>query len=133
MGLDLELPYSVCTGTAELRPRPGTDCYFSHRPRFFSPFDFQVLIEIELDERGIRALGADRRTGFRGGHAFELAEPVLADQVRGDQGRGSSNAQISSAPLRLSQSRRLVNPGSSERNSSISTSRTLPSPLLSNS
>lgn len=57
----------------------GTDCYFSHRPMFFSPYDFQVLLDIELDERGSRALGADRRAGFRGGHAFEPADLALAD------------------------------------------------------
>lgn len=57
----------------------GTDCYFSHRPMFFSPFDFQVLLDIGLDERGSRALGADRRTGFRGGHAFEPADLALTD------------------------------------------------------
>ncbi|WP_433716260.1 hypothetical protein ACQP2U_21235 [Nocardia sp. CA-084685] len=57
----------------------GTDCFFSHRPMFFSPFDFQVLVDVELDERGSRALGADRRTGFRGGHAFEPADLSLAE------------------------------------------------------
>ncbi|WP_157110217.1 hypothetical protein [Nocardia anaemiae] len=66
----------------------GTDCYFSHRPTFFSPFDFQVLLDIELDERGSRALGADRRTRFRGGHAFEPVDLSLADlDPRTDQPR----------------------------------------------
>ncbi|WP_330255327.1 hypothetical protein OG874_12680 [Nocardia sp. NBC_00565] len=57
----------------------GTDCYFSHRPMFFSPYDFQVLLDIELDERGKRALGADRRAGFGGIHAFDPADLSLAE------------------------------------------------------
>ncbi|MET8873606.1 hypothetical protein [Nocardia sp. NPDC004604] len=57
----------------------GTDCYLSHRPMIFAPYDFQVLLDVELDERGRRALGADRRAGFVGCHAFAPAGLSLAD------------------------------------------------------
>jgi hypothetical protein len=57
----------------------GTDCYLSHRPMFFSPYDFQVLLDVELDQRGRRALGADRRIGFGGCHAFDPADLSLSE------------------------------------------------------
>ncbi|WP_194818688.1 hypothetical protein [Nocardia sp. XZ_19_385] len=48
----------------------GVDCYFSNLPKFSAPHNFQVILSIELDERGKRALGADRRTGYDGLHTF---------------------------------------------------------------
>ncbi|WP_433207983.1 hypothetical protein ACQP1G_23005 [Nocardia sp. CA-107356] len=63
----------------------GTDCYLSHRPMFFAPYDFQVLLDVELDERGRRALGADRRAGFGGCHAFDPADLSLAELDPGAQ------------------------------------------------
>ncbi|MFD0360792.1 hypothetical protein ACFQZZ_04940 [Nocardia sp. GCM10030253] len=57
----------------------GIDCYFSHRPMFSSPYDIQVLLDIELDERGRRALGADRRIGFGGIHCFDPEEFAVAE------------------------------------------------------
>ncbi|WP_328402424.1 hypothetical protein [Nocardia sp. NBC_00403] len=57
----------------------GIDCYFSHRPMFVSPYDIQVVLDVELDERGRRALGADRRIGFGGVHCFDTEEFAVAE------------------------------------------------------
>jgi hypothetical protein len=57
----------------------GTDCYLSYRPMFLSPHNVQVLLDVELDERGSRALGADRRRGFDGIHCFDPEELAVAE------------------------------------------------------
>jgi hypothetical protein len=57
----------------------GVDCYFSHRPMFLPPYNFQVVLDIELDERGQRALGADRRVGYDGVHSFDPDGFALAE------------------------------------------------------
>jgi hypothetical protein len=57
----------------------GVDCYFSHRPKYLAPYDFQVLLDVELDEPGKRALGADRRAGYRGIHSFVTADFPVAE------------------------------------------------------
>ncbi|MFF0531819.1 hypothetical protein ACFYT3_25970 [Nocardia amikacinitolerans] len=49
----------------------GVDCYLSHLPTFETRHNFQVLLAVELDEHGRRALGADRRIGYEGFHTFE--------------------------------------------------------------
>ncbi|QIS12176.1 hypothetical protein [Nocardia arthritidis] len=49
----------------------GVDCYLANRPTFESPHNYQTLLDIELDERGRRALGTDRRIGYDGTHTFE--------------------------------------------------------------
>ncbi|RJO73322.1 hypothetical protein D5S18_18915 [Nocardia panacis] len=47
----------------------GTVCYLAHRPAFRAPHDFQILLEVALDERGTRALADDRAFG-RDAHTF---------------------------------------------------------------
>ncbi|WP_433653963.1 hypothetical protein ACQPW1_25200 [Nocardia sp. CA-128927] len=49
----------------------GVDCYLSYRPTFQAPYNFQVLLAVEFDERGRRALGADRRIGYTDIHTFD--------------------------------------------------------------
>ncbi|MBF6541946.1 hypothetical protein [Nocardia brasiliensis] len=49
----------------------GLDCYLSYRPTFDAPYNFQVLLAVEFDERGRRALGADRRVGYTDIHTFD--------------------------------------------------------------
>ncbi|TQM33157.1 hypothetical protein [Nocardia bhagyanarayanae] len=49
----------------------GVDCYLSYLPTFEARHNFQVLLAVELDEHGRRALGADRRIGYEGFHTFE--------------------------------------------------------------
>lgn len=49
----------------------GVDCYLSYRPTFQAPCNYQVLLAVEFDERGRRALGADRRIGYTDIHTFD--------------------------------------------------------------
>ncbi|MEV6279879.1 hypothetical protein [Nocardia sp. NPDC051832] len=57
----------------------GIDCYFSNLPKFSAPHNFQVILAVELDERGKRALGADRRTGYDGLHTFVPGEFAMTE------------------------------------------------------
>ncbi|MFF3226023.1 hypothetical protein ACFYV7_24710 [Nocardia suismassiliense] len=57
----------------------GLDCYLSYRPTFQSPYNYQVLLEVALDERGSRALGADRRSGYTGIHTFDPEDFPIAE------------------------------------------------------
>ncbi|WP_141717473.1 hypothetical protein [Nocardia altamirensis] len=57
----------------------GLDCYLSYRPSFDAPHNFQVLLAVDFDERGGRALGADRRVGFTEVHTFEPEEFPIAE------------------------------------------------------
>ncbi|MFI9504112.1 hypothetical protein [Nocardia sp. NPDC052566] len=66
----------------------GIDCYLSHRASFQAPDNFQILLSIELDERGQRALGTDRRIGYDGVHTFEpVGFPLAELDPRGDRPR----------------------------------------------
>ncbi|GAB2658022.1 hypothetical protein [Nocardia goodfellowii] len=57
----------------------GADCYLSNLPKFTAPHNFQVMLAVELDERGTRALEADQRTGFAGPHTFVPDEFALTE------------------------------------------------------
>ncbi|MEV0298621.1 hypothetical protein [Nocardia sp. NPDC050710] len=69
----------------------GVDCYLSNLPMFAPPHDFQVVLSVELDRRGRRALGADRRHGFGGVHTFD-AEPFQIAEL--DPGRPNSRTTL---------------------------------------
>ncbi|BAW05909.1 hypothetical protein [Nocardia seriolae] len=45
--------------------------YFSHLPMFMSPHNFQVLLEVDLDDESHTALAVDRHAGFHGIHTFD--------------------------------------------------------------
>lgn len=57
----------------------GPDCYLASRPSYQAPHDFQVLLSVELDERGTRALDTDRRLGYDGAHVFEPQRFSIAE------------------------------------------------------
>lgn len=57
----------------------GVDCYLSHRAMFLPPYNFQVLLRVEPDARGKRAIGADRRAGFTGLHSFAPEDFALTE------------------------------------------------------
>ncbi|MFD0360791.1 hypothetical protein ACFQZZ_04935 [Nocardia sp. GCM10030253] len=57
----------------------GDDVYFSHLPMFMAPHNAQVLLDVELDERGAAALHADRQAGVAGIHTFDPMEFPLAE------------------------------------------------------
>ncbi|PXX70824.1 hypothetical protein DFR70_101245 [Nocardia tenerifensis] len=57
----------------------GVDCYLSYRPTFQAPYNFQILLAVELDERGSRALGADRRIGYADIHTFDPEDFPVAE------------------------------------------------------
>ncbi|MFI7000736.1 hypothetical protein [Nocardia sp. NPDC050175] len=57
----------------------GVDCYLSYRPMFQAPYNFQVLLAVEFDERGKRALGADRRIGYTDIHTFDPEDFPVAE------------------------------------------------------
>ena len=70
----------VATGTHGMMVfGTGVDCYLSHRPMFVAPYDYQVLLDVEFDEHGQRALGADRRVGFVGAHSFDTEDFSIAE------------------------------------------------------
>ncbi|MFC9894749.1 hypothetical protein ACFVMC_13755 [Nocardia sp. NPDC127579] len=83
----------------------GVDCYLSNLARFSPPHNAQAVLAVELDDRGRRALGADRRRGYDGLHTFvpeEFAPAELADgsrkSLRGTLFRGHVR-RASSAPV----------------------------------
>lgn len=57
----------------------GVDCYVSYQPTFQAPHNFQILLSVELDERGSRALGADRRIGYTDIHTFDPEDFPVAE------------------------------------------------------
>ncbi|WP_405163885.1 hypothetical protein OG203_01815 [Nocardia sp. NBC_01499] len=57
----------------------GLDCYLSYRPMFQAPYNFQVLLAVEFDERGSGALGADRRIGRTDIHTFDPEDFPIAE------------------------------------------------------
>ncbi|MEU7218568.1 hypothetical protein [Nocardia iowensis] len=68
----------------------GLDCYLSYRPMFQEPYNFQVLLAVEFDERGSRALGADRRVGYTGIHTFDPEDfPIAELDPASEHRRGS--------------------------------------------
>lgn len=57
----------------------GLDCYLSYRPTFDVPHNYQVLLAVEFDERGRRAIGADRRVGYTDIHTFDPGDLPIAE------------------------------------------------------
>ncbi|MEU8896170.1 hypothetical protein [Nocardia sp. NPDC048505] len=80
-----QIPERTCgpasrTGThAMLVFGTGVDCYLSNLATFAAPHNYQVVLAVELDERGRRALGADRRTRAEALHTFVPEEFAMTE------------------------------------------------------
>ncbi|WP_067546106.1 hypothetical protein [Nocardia crassostreae] len=53
--------------------------YLSHLPMFMSPHNFQVVLEVGLDDRSADALAADRERGFTGIHTSDPADFQMSE------------------------------------------------------
>lgn len=59
--------------------------YFSHLPMYMSPHNFQVLLEVQLDDAGAEALTASRAAEWDGVYTFDPVKFPIAELAPSDE------------------------------------------------